>query len=211
MIHLNSDHRWSNKNFKQTVSVTLPVIWSVRHVEDDARLNLRRKHCCDSCWLKYPEVWRFHHTVVINRRRMLVWYLAIARIKGSQSRVAVITQWAALFLDTHTLFFFLKPTPGLWNLPCLWADGPDYGNSHGGIFQKCKSDRLLNILPVENLNQPLCENIRWRVGGGRQRGRTLTLQYSNMGQSSGGPLSFRHHKPVQNKQETTRHRYCRLW
>lgn len=57
--------------------------------------------------VKYPEVWRFHHTVVINRRRMLVWYLAIARIKGSQSRVAVISQWAALFLlytPTHSFF-----------------------------------------------------------------------------------------------------------
>lgn len=55
---------------------------------------------------KYWKVCRFHHKLVLIRRRMLIWCLAIGRIKWPWSRVTVTTRSAATFL--HTLSFSNK-------------------------------------------------------------------------------------------------------
>ena len=141
------------------------VIWSARHVEDDARFQVRWKHSGDSEWLKNAKFSRFQHTVVLIRRRtMPVWCLAVARIKWSWARrETVIAQSAALFL--HTLSFS-QQTQSLWNLPGPWADCLGNVNSHGGILKHANLQKLLNILLVGHLNQPQWER---KTGRGRQR------------------------------------------
>lgn len=146
------------------------IIWSVRHVEDDARFHVRWKHCGDSGWLGTSKMLEIStHTCPSHKKKASI---VLPDSNKSYKKFSQEYQLSVCCpLLTHTLF--LSTNTGFKNLPGPWAGCHDNGTSHGGIFfQTFKSEKVTEYSPCWVLKPALCilcENITWKLGGVRRR------------------------------------------
>lgn len=147
---------------------------------------------------KSPEIQGLHHTAVLIRSGMIVWYLAIGSIKQPWWGGTVITQSAAPRL-THTLFLSTNTAP----LKASRSVGrlPGHRPLTWGHFQKCKSEKVTEYSPLAEHTNRDWKKKKETEGVEAASERTLTSLYSYSGQMSVVP--FCQHNPVENKQETT--------